>query len=179
MIKHNKCTENKLQALHHPGHPLSSEYDEVCPVNIQPCIMKNRDIYQRRYKEHCTQDNDASVPFKVGTLGPHTGLPASLPLFKTLCKILCWNRHQLPCRIFLTLIDSLKSLPFQRCFQFQEKLEVSGCKVWAVGGLSHPGDLMYKLCTRHEGGMSGTTVVKKLPITRCPQLWLFSLNCIS
>ena len=24
-----------------------------------------------RYKKHCTQDNDTSVPFKVGTLGPH------------------------------------------------------------------------------------------------------------
>ena len=31
--------------------------------------MKNRDIYWRRYKKHCTQDNDNSVPF---TLGPHT-----------------------------------------------------------------------------------------------------------
>ena len=28
------------------------------------------------YKKHCTQDNDASVPFKASTLGPHTVLPA-------------------------------------------------------------------------------------------------------
>ena len=27
-----------------------------------------------RYKKHCTQDNDTSVPFKAGTLGPHTVL---------------------------------------------------------------------------------------------------------
>ena len=27
------------------------------------------------YKKHCTQDNDASASFKVGTLGPHTVLP--------------------------------------------------------------------------------------------------------
>ena len=27
-----------------------------------------------RYKKHCTQDNDASVPFKAGTLGPYTVL---------------------------------------------------------------------------------------------------------
>ncbi len=33
------------------------------------------------------KDTYASVPFKVGTLGPHTVLPASLTLFKTLCKI--------------------------------------------------------------------------------------------
>ena len=28
-----------------------------------------------RYKQHYTQDNDPSVHFKVGTLGPHTILP--------------------------------------------------------------------------------------------------------
>ena len=43
-----------------------------------------------RYKNHCTRNNDALVPFKVGTLEPHTGLPVSLPLFKTLYKIICW-----------------------------------------------------------------------------------------
>ena len=31
-----------------------------------------------RYKKWCTQDNDASVPFKVGTLGPHTVLPIAI-----------------------------------------------------------------------------------------------------
>ena len=31
------------------------------------------------YKKHCTWDNDASVPFKVGTLGPHTVLPMPAP----------------------------------------------------------------------------------------------------
>ena len=33
-----------------------------------------------RYKEHCTWDDDASVPSKVGTLGPHTVLPVN-PLY--------------------------------------------------------------------------------------------------
>ena len=28
----------------------------------------------KRYKKHCTWDNGVSVPFKVGTLGPHTVL---------------------------------------------------------------------------------------------------------
>ena len=28
-----------------------------------------------RYKKHCTQGNDALVPFKVVTLGPHTVFP--------------------------------------------------------------------------------------------------------
>ena len=31
-----------------------------------------------RYKKHCTKDKDASVPFKVGTLGPHTVLPIAI-----------------------------------------------------------------------------------------------------
>ena len=32
---------------------------------------------------------------------------------------------------------------FQRWFQFWEKPEVTGCQMWAVGGLSHLGDLMF------------------------------------
>ena len=39
-------------------------------------------------KKPCTQDNDASVPLKVGALWLHRVLPASLPLFKTLQKSL-------------------------------------------------------------------------------------------
>ena len=60
--------------------------------------------------------------------------------------------HQLPRHIFLSLIDSLKSLPFQRWFQFWEKPEVTGHQICAVGGLSHLGDLMFhqQLCTRRD-----------------------------
>ena len=45
--------------------------------------MKNRDIYWRRYKKRLTQDNDASVTFKVGTLGLHTvlQLPSAAPWY--------------------------------------------------------------------------------------------------
>ena len=39
-----------------------------------------------RHRKHCTQDNDTSVPFEAGPLGPHTVLLAFLPLFKTLCS---------------------------------------------------------------------------------------------
>ena len=75
-----------------------------------------RDMYgeDTSYKKHCTQDNDAPVPFKGGTLAPHTVLPEPIPLVKTLHKVLCWNHSQQPCPIFLNLIDGLKSLPFQR-----------------------------------------------------------------
>ena len=86
-------------------------------------------------------------PLKVGyisgqnciniTLGPHTVFPVTIS-----CT----------CHIFLKLIDSLKSLPFQRWFQFWEKPEVTGSQIWAIGGLSHLGDLIFwqKLCTRSD-----------------------------
>ena len=53
---------------------------------------------------------------------------------------------------FLTLINSLKSLPFQRWFKFWEKPEVAECQIWAVGELSHQSDWCFakKLCTRWD-----------------------------
>ena len=62
------------------------------------------------------------------------------------------NCHQLPCRIFLNFINGLKSLSFQRRFYFWGKPEVAGCQIWAVGVLSHLGDLMFrqKNCRRHD-----------------------------
>ena len=55
--------------------------------------MKNRDIYWRKYNKHCTQDNDASVPFKAGTLGPHTVLPVAIsyPLAFSWIPSMVWN----------------------------------------------------------------------------------------
>ena len=46
-----------------------------------------------RYKKHCTQDNDASVPFKVGTLGPHTVIPItiSFPITFSWISVMVWN----------------------------------------------------------------------------------------
>ena len=52
-----------------------------------------------RYKKLCAQDHDTSVPFNVGSLGPHTVLPITI---------------NCPVVFFLNLIDGLKSLPFQR-----------------------------------------------------------------
>ena len=52
------------------------------------------------------------------------------------------SHHQLPRHIFLNLTDGLKSLSFQRWFEFQEKPEVTRCQIRAVGMLSHLGDLM-------------------------------------
>ena len=55
--------------------------------------MKIRDIYWRRYKKHCTQDNDASVFFKIGTLGPHTVLPIAIscPILFSWISSMVWN----------------------------------------------------------------------------------------
>ena len=55
--------------------------------------MKNKDIYWRRYKKHCTKDNDSWVPFKVGTLGPHTVLPITLgsSVIFSLILLIVWN----------------------------------------------------------------------------------------
>ena len=66
---------------------------KVCPEDIQPCTMKNRDIYWRRYKKHCTQDNDASVSFKVGTLGRQTVLlvTISCPIVFSWISWTVWN----------------------------------------------------------------------------------------
>ena len=84
-------------------------------------------------------------------LGPHTGLPASLPLFRSLCKILCWDCHKLTCYIFLNLIHSLKSSISKVILVLgkarSHKLTNLGCR-----GLSHLGDVMFRqnVCTRFD-----------------------------
>ena len=60
------------------------------------------------------------------------------------------NHHQLPCPIFLNLINDLKSLHFQRWFYFWEKAEVSGLQIWALEGLSHLSDLMFCQKSLHK-----------------------------
>ena len=44
-------------------------------------------------KKHCTQDNDTSVHFKVGTLGPHTILPITIscPIRFSWISLMVWN----------------------------------------------------------------------------------------
>ena len=46
-----------------------------------------------RHKKHCTQDNDTSVPFKVGTVGPHTVLPITIscPVVFSWISWMLWN----------------------------------------------------------------------------------------
>ena len=45
-----------------------------------------------RYKKHCTQDKDSWVPFKVGTLGPHTvPVTISSPIIFSWITSTVWN----------------------------------------------------------------------------------------
>ena len=66
---------------------------EVCPESTHACTVKNRDTYQKRYKKHCTQDDDTSVPLKAGTLGPHTVLPITIscPVIFSCISLMAWN----------------------------------------------------------------------------------------
>ena len=46
-----------------------------------------------RYRKHCTQDNDASVPFKAVTLGPHWVLLVTIrcPIIFPWISLMVWN----------------------------------------------------------------------------------------
>ena len=98
----------------------------IYPEGIQSCNMKNRTFIEEdtRYKKHCTQDNDASVPFKVGTLGSHTLLPIAIPLYFP--ESHQWSEISSPSKVILVL----------------RKPQVTGHQIWVVVRLSHLGDLM-------------------------------------
>ena len=97
-----------------------------------------------KYKKHCTKDNNTSVPFKVGTLGPHTILPIAIS-----CTIVfSWISSRV-CNFF----------PFKGDFSFGKSQKSQGTKSGVLVGLSHLGDLIFcqKLCRRcdaHVGALS-------------------------
>ena len=57
----------------------------VCPEVYSHVTRKIEAFIEEdtRYKKHCTQNNDTSVSFTVGTMRPHTVLPVPLLLVKT------------------------------------------------------------------------------------------------
>ena len=63
------------------------------PESIQLWKIETLIEGDTRYKKHCTQDNDALVPFKVGTLGPQTVLPIALsyPVICSWISSVVWN----------------------------------------------------------------------------------------
>ena len=109
---------------------------EVCPESMKPCTMKNRDIYWRKYNKHCTQDNDASVPFKAGTLGPHTvvSIAISCPIMFSWTSLMVWNLF-----------------PFKGDFSFGKSQKSQGTKSGLQGGWVTWVIWCFakKLCTRH------------------------------
>ena len=96
--------------------------------------MKNRYIYWRKYKDHCTQDNDASVPFKVGTLGPHTVLPIAIscPVVFSWISLMVWNL-----------------CPFKGDFSLGKSRTSQGAKSGLWWGC-HLGDLMFHQKVLHK-----------------------------
>ena len=99
---------------------------EVFPESIQPHNMKNRDIYWRRCKIQET------LYIGQWCLSPlqsrHLGTSHSSS-----------NHHQLPCCTFLKLIDSLKSLPFQKVILVLRKARSCRAPNLCYRGAESPG----------------------------------------
>ena len=89
-----------------------------------------------RYNKHCTVDKDTSVPFKVGTLGPHIVLPIAINSPSYFPESHQWSEISSLSKVILVL----------------GKPEVTGRQIWTVRGLSHLGDLMFckKKTTSHQ-----------------------------
>ena len=103
-----------------------------------------------RHKKHCTQDNDASVPFKVGTLGPHTVLPVTIscPVVLSWISLMVWNLF-----------------PFKGNFRSWRSQKLQGAKS-DYRGAGAPGWLDVSPKALHKTWcMSGCVVEMKLPVT--------------
>ena len=111
------------------------------------------DIYWRRYKKHWTQDNDTSVPFKVGTLGPHTVLPIAISWL----IIFSWTHWQSEISFLSKVILVLGKARICRT-----------PNLWRLSGVSHLGVLIFCQKTLQETWCMSRHVVLKLPITSCP-----------
>ena len=94
-----------------------------------------------RDKKHCTQDNDASVPFKIGTLRPHTVLPRAIscPVVFSWISSTVWNLF-----------------PFKGDFSFWKNQQLQGTKS-GLWGADSPGwfDVAPKICGRHGHEWAG------------------------
>ena len=95
-------------------------------------------------------------------MGGHPGTSHSSP-----------NHHQLPCHIFLSLIDSLKSLPFQRWFSFgksQKSQDTNlGCREAESPGWF---DISPENCTRRDAWVGVLWWSCQLPIAITVDFWI-------
>ena len=87
-----------------------------------------------RYKKHCTQGNDASVPFKVGILGPHTVLPVAIAAPLYFPESHWWSAISPLSKVILVLGKARS-----------HRAPNLGCR-----GAESPGDLMFHQKTLHE-----------------------------
>ena len=99
--------------------------------------MKNRDIYWRRYKKHCTQDNYASISFKEETLGPHTILLIT---------------SSYPIVFFWISLMVLHLFSFKGNFGLgkSQKFQVTKFGLWGGWVTSVIWCFIKKFCTRHD-----------------------------
>ena len=106
-----------------------------------------------RHRKHCTQDNDASVPFKAGTLGPHTVLPIAISWL----IIFSWTHWQSEISFLSKVILVLgKARSFRVSNLSCSGAESSGW--FDVLPKNSAGDVMHEQCV----------VVMRLPVTSCP-----------
>ena len=149
-------TFNSKRQYHHHNFQEWSFLYEVCPEGIQPCNVKNTDIYWRRCKIEKTLyiGKWCLSPLQSRHLGTwHSSLSC----------------HQLPHCNFLNLIDSQKSLPFKGDFCLGGKvrsfrLPNLGCRgAESLGWFDVSPKTLHKIWC-----MRGLIVVMKLPITSCP-----------
>ena len=70
--------------------------------------------------------SETLIPFKVVSLVMNILLPAVLPLLETFLESFLWNRVQQVCRVPQNVFSRLKSLPFQRNFQFGKSQKSQG-----------------------------------------------------
>ena len=140
-----------------PETQSSTLIHKVCPEGVQPCTVKNRDIYWRRYKKHCTQDNDASVPFKGGTLRPHTVLPITISYPVIFSESHQWSKISSLSKVILVFRKARNHRVPDLC----------------CSGAESPGwfDVSQANSARDVWYLSRHVVMMKLPVTSCPELW--------
>ena len=129
-------------------------YIKVCLKSIQLYTVKIRHIYWRRYKIQ------EALGIGQWCLSPlqcrHLGTSYSSP-----------NHHQLPCCIFLNLINYLKSLSLSEVILLLVKPR--SCRAPNLGCRGAESDLIFCQKILYETWyISECIVMLKLPITSCP-----------
>ena len=118
-----------------------------------------------RYKKHCAQDNDASVPFKAGTLASHTVFLIAIccPVIFSWISFMVWNLF-----------------PFKSDFSFKKSQKSQSSRSRLYGGWVTRVIWCFakKLCMRcyaWDGVLSWWSSNHQLPITGA--FWIIKIVC--